>query len=177
MEAKGHLARRYAQAIFELDKERIAEWQAGLEKVSRLSQDTVVATYLESPAVHFQDKTRLLHEKLGEVSPFVLNLVYHLLTRSRLEMVPDIAAEYGRLVDSYQGIERAQVITAVPLDDEDRLKLSQKLGDIIGKKVIIESESVDPDLIGGVVVRVAGKLMDGSIRSKLAALQEEIAKT
>jgi F0F1-type ATP synthase delta subunit len=53
--------------------------------------------------------------------------------------------------------------------------LSQKLSDITGKKVIIEPEYVDTSLIGGVIVRVAGKLLDGSTRNKLAALKKEIS--
>ncbi len=170
------LARRYAQAIFELDKNRVDELQADLARVATLSQDATVASYLGNPDFHFEDKARLLRAKLGDINPLVLNLVCVLLTRARLDVLPDIAAEYRHLVDSYHGVERAEVTTAVPLGDEDRLKLRQKLSDIIGKKVILESERVDPGLIGGVVVRVAGKLLDGSTSSKLAALKAEIAK-
>jgi len=173
--ARRFLARRYAQAIFELDKDRIAEWQSDLEKVISLGQDATIAAYLENPNIHFKDKARLLHERLGDVAPMMLNLVYLLLARSRLDMLPDIAAEYQRLVDSYRGIERAEVTTAVPLDDEDRRNLSQKLSDITGKKVIIEPEYVDTSLIGGVIVRVAGKLLDGSTQGKLAALKKELS--
>ncbi|GAI97035.1 unnamed protein product, partial [marine sediment metagenome] len=89
--------------------------------------------------------------------------------------LPDIAAEYQRLVDNYHGIERAEVTTAVPLNDESRRNLSQKLSHITGKKVIIEPEYVDPGLIGGVVVRVTGKLMDGSTQGKLEALKKKIS--
>lgn len=173
--ARRFLARRYAQAIFELDKDRIAEWQSDLEKVISLGQDATIAAYLENPNIHFEDKARLLHERLGDINPLILNLVYLLLTRSRLDMLPDIAAEYQRLVDSYHGIERAEVTTAIPLDDEARRNLSQKLSDITGKKVIIEPEYVDTSLIGGVIVRVAGKLLDGSTRGKLAALKKELS--
>ena len=173
--ARRFLARRYAQAIFELDKDRIAEWQSDLEKVISLGQDATIAAYLGNPNIHFKDKARLLHERLGDINPLALNLVYLLLTRSRLDMLPHIASEYQRLIDNYRGIERAEVTTAVPLDDEDRLKLSQHLSKIIGKKVILKPECVDPSLIGGVIVRVAGKLLDGSTRNKLAALKKEIS--
>jgi len=173
--ARRFLARRYAQAIFELDKDRIAEWQSDLEKIISLGQDATIAAYLENPNIHFEDKARLLHDRLGDINPLVLNLVYVLLARSRLDMLPDIAVEYQRLVDSYRGIERAEVTTAVPLDDEARRNLSQKLSDITGKKVIIEPEYVDTSLIGGVIVRVAGKLLDGSTRGKLAALKKELS--
>ena len=169
-------ARRYARAVFELEeKDRTAEWQADLDKIISISKDATIAAYLENPKIHFEDKARLLHESLSDVNPMVLNLVYVLLARSRLDMLPDIAAEYKRLADDYQGIKRAEVTTALPLDDETRVKLSQNISKLIGKKVVLETEYVNPDLIGGVVVKVAGKLLDGSTRGKLAALKKEIS--
>lgn len=170
-------ARRYAQAVFELgDKEHIADRQAELEEIANLGRDATIAAYLENPKIHFKDKFRLLNERLGDVDPMILNLVYLLITRDRVNMLPDIAAEYQYLVDECNGVERAEVTTAVPLDDEARRNLIQKLSDITGKKIIIESEYVDPALIGGVVVKVAGKLMDGSTQGKLEALKKKIGK-
>jgi len=169
-------ARRYARAVFELEeKDRTAEWQADLDKIISISNDAIIGAYLGNPKIHFEDKARLLHESLSDVNPMVLNLVYVLLARSRLDMLPDIAAEYKRLADDYQGIKRAEVTTALPLDDETRVKLSQNISKLIGKKVVLETEYVNPDLIGGVVVKVAGKLLDGSTRGKLAALKKEIS--
>ena len=91
MAVKGS-ARRYARAVFELDgKDRTAEWQADLNKIVSISKDATIAAYLENPKIHFEDKARLLHERLSEVNPMVLNLVYVLLTRSRLDMLPDLS--------------------------------------------------------------------------------------
>ncbi len=168
--------RRYAQAMFDiaLEKKELDRWQSDMEKVARLGQDATIAAYLGNPKVPFEDKARLLSEKLADLDPIVLNLVYLLLTKGRLDMLADIADEYQRLLDSCRGIEQAEVTTAVPLDDEDKLKLSQHLGDIVGKEVVLELE-VDPGIIGGFVARVAGKLLDGSTRGKLAALKKEIS--
>ncbi len=175
--ARRFSAGRYGRAIFELalEKEELDRWQSDLEKVMSLGQDATIAAYLENPKVHLDDKIRLLSRRLGDIDPLVLNLLYLLLARGRLNMLPDVAHAYQRLLDSYHGIERAEVTTAVPLDDEARLKLSQHLSDIIGKEVLLEPE-VDPGLIGGVVVRVAGKLLDGSTQGKLAALRREITR-
>ncbi|GAH86373.1 unnamed protein product, partial [marine sediment metagenome] len=129
---------------------------------------------LKSPKFHFDDKARLLSERLGDINPLALNLVYLLVVRSGLGMVGDIADEYQRLLDSYRGIEQAEVITAIPLDDEDKQKLGERLGAVVGKKVVLKSE-VDSSLIGGIITRVGGKLLDGSTRSKLEALKRELA--
>jgi F-type H+-transporting ATPase subunit delta len=173
--ARKYSARRYARAVFEiaLEKQRLDEWQSGLEEMARLAGDRSVASYLESPDISFEDKARLLSERLGDVEPLVLNLVYLLIARGRFGMLIDITDEYQRLLDKYNNIERAEATTAIPLDEGDKKRLAEKLGSITGKKVILEDE-IDHDLIGGVVVRVAGKLLDGSTRGKLEALKREL---
>ena len=77
-------------------------------------------------------------------------------------------------MDSYRGIEQAEVTTAFPLDDEDKLRLEERLGATVGKKVVLKPE-VDSSIIGGIVARIGGKLLDGSTRSKLVALKRELA--
>ena len=171
-------ARRYAQAVFEiaLGKKELERWQSDLQKiVDAIGDDTFLAA-LESPKIKFDDKARLLSERLGEVNPLALNLVHLLITRASIGMIGDIAEEYQRLLDSYHGIEPAEVITAVPLDDKDIQKLTENLSALVGKKVVLKS-AVDSSVIGGVVARVGGKLLDGSTRCRLAALRRELVGT
>jgi F-type H+-transporting ATPase subunit delta len=89
-------------------------------------------------------------------------------------MIGEIADEYQRLLDSYHGIERAEVTTAVALDDKEKQRLEEQLGVVVGKKVVLEPK-VDSSLIGGIVARVGGKLLDGSTHSKLMALKNALA--
>ena len=91
-----------------------------------------------------------------------------------MSAVGDIADEYQRLLNAYRGIDEAEVLTAVPLDDGDKQRLAERLGAVVGKKVIIKAE-VDSSLIGGVVARIGGKLIDGSTRSRLEALKKELS--
>jgi F-type H+-transporting ATPase subunit delta len=67
----------------------------------------------------------------------------------------------------------ADVITAVPVDDKDKEKLAERIGTLVAKKVLVKPE-VDPEILGGIIARVGGKLLDGSTRSKLAALKKEL---
>lgn len=167
--------RRYAQAIFEiaLEAKELDKWQVDLKRIVSLVSDTELMTLLESPKLHFDDKARLLSEQLKGVSPLALNLVLLLVARGRLDTSGEIVDDYQRRLDSYRGIETAEVVTAIPLDDADRVKLAEHLGEIVGKKVVIKTE-VDPDLIGGIVARIGGKLLDGSTRSRLTALKKEM---
>ena len=171
-------ARRYAQAVFEmaLENKELERWQSDLQKIVDAVADDTFLAVLESPKIKLDDKTRLLSERLGDINPLTLNLVLLLITRAGIGMIRDIADEYRHLLDSYHGIEPAEVVTAVPLDDKDKQKLTENLSALVGKKVVLKSE-VDSNVIGGIVARVGGKLLDGSTRSKLAELKRELVGT
>jgi F-type H+-transporting ATPase subunit delta len=168
-------ARRYAQAIFEiaLEKNELELWQADLQKIAgAIANDTFLAA-LESPKIKLEDKSALLQKLPGGINSLAVNLVLMLIARSGVAMITEIAVEYQRMLDDYHGIEMADVITAVPIDDKDKEKLAEKLSALVAKKVTLKSE-VDPEILGGIIARVGGKLLDGSTRSKLAALKREL---
>jgi F-type H+-transporting ATPase subunit delta len=169
-------ARRYARAVFEiaLEKKELDKWQSDLKQIAALGDDADFMAVIENPKVGFDKKEKLLAEVLKDVTPLARNLVYLLVSRGRFSMIGDIAAEYHRLLDGYRGIEHAEVVTAVPLDAKEKKKLEEHLGEVIGKKVVLES-SVDPSLVGGMIARVGGKLLDGSTHSRLLALKKELA--
>ena len=169
-------ARRYAQAVFSIAMERneLDRWQSDLGKIASLVEDATIVAVLESPKFHFDDKAKLLSAQLGDVNPLALNLVYHLVTRGRLGLMSEIADEYQRLVDSYRGVEQAEVITAISLGDEDKLMLRERLETVVGKTVELKPK-VDASLIGGIIARIGDKLIDGSTRGKLEALKKDLA--
>ncbi len=175
--ARGVYARRYAQAVFEiaLERKQLDRWQSDLRKIVSLGEDARLIALLESPKFPFDDKAGLLSKRLGDINPLALNLVYLLVAKGRLSMAGDIAEEYQRRLDNYRGIEQAEVTTAVTLDDEDRQRLTEHLGAVVGKKVVLKAE-VDSSLTGGIIARIGGKLLDGSTRSKLEALKRELIR-
>lgn len=168
-------ARRYAQAVFEiaLERQELDKWQQDLDKIAVLGEDPSLTVLLENPKMRFDDKARIFAGALKDVSPMALNLINVLVAKGRLSLIPDIAVHYREMLDAQRGIERASVTTAVPIDDEDKRRLEARLGAMINKKVILTPD-VDADLLGGVVARMGGKLLDGSVRSRLAALKDEI---
>jgi len=90
-------------------------------------------------------------------------------------MAGDIADEYQRLLDSYRGIAQAEVTTAVPLDDEDKTRLTERLSAVVGKKVVLKPQ-VDSSLLGGIIARIGYRLLDGSTSSRLAALKRALER-
>jgi F-type H+-transporting ATPase subunit delta len=166
--------RRYAQAVFEiaLEKKGLEKWRSDLDKMASAVGDVEFLAVLESPKIKFEEKSRLL-EKLSGIDALALNLVRLLIARGGVNMLPEIAAEFGHMVDDYHGIQTAAVVTAVPIDEKEQEKLAQTLGAMIDKKIVLQP-AVAPEIIGGIVARVGGKLLDGSTRSKLMALKKDL---
>jgi F-type H+-transporting ATPase subunit delta len=167
-------ARRYARAVFEiaLEKNELERWRSDLDKIVEAVGDEAFLAVLESPKIKFEDKSRLLAH-LGGIDPLALNLVRLLIARGGVNMLPEIAAEYRRMLDEYHGIQTAAIVTAVPLDKREEDKLAKILGDRVGKKVVLQP-AVAPEIIGGIVARVGGKLLDGSTSGRLTALKKEL---
>ena len=171
-------ARRYSQAIFRmaLEKKDMNRWQSDLRKASSLMKDTALFSLIANPQVEVDKKSKTLEQRLGDVNPMVIKLLLLLAAKSRLALIDDIAEEYQASVDNYRGIEGteiAEVTTAIPLDDDYQLKVAERITEIIGKPVLLKPK-VDPGIVGGIVIRVGDKLIDGSIRTKLAALRKDL---
>jgi F-type H+-transporting ATPase subunit delta len=176
--ATGASARRYAQAVFQiaLEKNEIAKWRSELETVAATLGDPQLRALLEDPKLSFQKKKDLTGKCLPGLSPLALNLCYLLVSKQALAVVEQIRDEFNRMADAHEGLEHATVTTAVALDDQDKVRLSQHLATLTGKRVSVDTQ-VDPDIIGGFVARIGDKLLDGSTRARLEALKKRLVES
>jgi F-type H+-transporting ATPase subunit delta len=165
----------YARAIFEIALERneLNKWHSDLEKMTDLAKDTVLLTLLNSPKLKFEDKAKMVNDRLPGMGTLIRNLAYLLIVKRKMNLIGGITKQYQQMVDNYYGIEHAEITTAIQLEDADKMKMDKVLSKILGKKLIIETK-VDPAIIGGLVVRVNGKLLEGSTRNKLLSLKKEL---
>lgn len=173
--AKGISARRHAQAVFQIamEKKNLEAWQADLQRIADALKHPQLVTLLENPKLHFSEKEKVLQNILKGVSPVAMNLVYFLVVKNRLRIVEDLVAEYQRLMNAHYGRETADVITAIPLSDEEKERLQKRLAMITRKEIVINTQ-VDPDIIGGLVAKVGDQLIDGSVRTKLKELKKSL---
>ncbi len=169
-------AKRYAQAVFLIARQRqeLDHWLDDLRSLSALEHTDAFVKALETPNLSFDDKARLLSDRYPAISALAVNLVNLLIERRRVILLPQIFEEYQRLLDAYRGVQRAEVVTAVELTQENRLAIEARLSEVTGKKVVI-TPKVDSTIIGGIVARFDGKLLDGSTKSRLEALKKQIA--
>ena len=165
------LARRHAQAIFQiaLTQKTLDTWRIDLKSLAQVLSDEQTQHFWDNPRVRLDNKLSVLKNLLTGVNPLVLNLAGLLMARGRLGIAGDIVVEYERLVDAHYGIEHAEVVTAVPLDEANQQRLSLELGQALGKKVTVKAK-VDPVLIGGMVVKIGDRVIDGSLKARLENL-------
>ncbi len=176
--ARAGSAKRYAQAVFQLAREKneVERWRFELRTIAETLSDPQLRAILEDPKVHLTEKEKLVSKCLPDIRQLALNFSYILVAKQMLGILKQIVSEYERMADAYQGLEHAKVITAVPLDEQDREKLSGRLATLTGKKILLETE-VDPAIIGGFVARIGDQLIDGSSRAKLEALKRRLIQT
>lgn len=169
--------KRHAQAILQLalKDNSLEQWLADLKRLEGIAANTTFRVVLESPRLSLQEKLSVLKEPLQGLDPLAMNLLALLSSRGRLRLIPGIAAEYGRLVNAQRGLEAAEVITAIPLEEGEVKALAGRLEALMGKKLSV-SARVEPAILGGVVARVGDQLLDGSLRSRLKALRKSLVE-
>jgi F-type H+-transporting ATPase subunit delta len=168
-------ARRYAEAAFEIARESGTEdrWSEGLSLVAAAFSNPEMAAVMQEARISTADKISIAEKTLAGVDPLTLNLVRLLVQRGRTALTPQIAEAFQELADAQRGIAHALVTTAVPLSEGEARAVAEKLGEITGKQVVVETR-VDEAIIGGLVARLGDKLIDGSTRSRLAALKRRL---
>jgi F-type H+-transporting ATPase subunit delta len=170
-------AKRYALAALELAQERgeADVWLDAVRQIADFMSDTEVRRVLEDTRVGRDPKQRLVEAALSDLPPLPLNLARLLVRKNRTSLAGEIAAQFGQLLETQRGISRARAVTAVPMGDAERDALSRRLQEQTGREVILET-SVDPALLGGVVVQIGDRLVDASTRAKLRALRESLVR-
>jgi F-type H+-transporting ATPase subunit delta len=170
-------AKRYAEAVFQIAREQnnIELWLKDLAKITALSGVQEFVAVLNNPALPDEAKKNLLDSQFKTDNKTALNLIYLLVSKGKFNLIQGIDQTFRQLVDELQGIDKAEVTTALPLDAEEKQKVIQYLEKMRGRKVII-TEKVDERIIGGIIARVGGQIIDGSTASRLAALGNELAE-
>lgn len=174
----GSVSRRYAKALLDIGiaKQEFHPIGKELERLAdtfRTSPD--LRTVLENPVFPLE-KRRLVLDELARrlaLSRAVRNFVMLLLDKGRINALPDISRAYRELVDQYAGRVRATVTSARPLDPALEQRLKNALEKQTGKVVVLEKRE-DPAILGGLVTQVGDLVYDGSVRSQLAALREDL---
>jgi F-type H+-transporting ATPase subunit delta len=166
--------RRYAQAAFGIAKDAnaVAQWRSELDDVAAVLAESQLAPVLADARIPV-DRRMAMAERALSVSPLVLNLAKLLIRKGRSLDARAVADAFNRMADEHEGIAHAEITTAVELTPDQLNAIASRLTTSMGKNVRATGV-VDPGIIGGVIVKVGDRLVDGSIRTRLKRLRREL---
>lgn len=181
-----HVSGRYAQALFLFTEKHAAK--AGQPLVGLLERTlgdlravaelvrpgSRLGGFLANPQVNPNDKRRVLETGLkGRAMPSVAVFTDLLLRKKRLRYVDAITKEFQELVERAQGLQRAQVVSAVALERGEVARLHAELERTTGKKIVL-TETLDASLVGGAYVRIGDRIIDRSVRTLLETISHQL---
>jgi len=170
-----NVGRRYASGIFQVAQEAntIDAWRAELTKLDELLQDDVLVAAFQNPVVGVKRRMELAKLLAPELRPETQNLLRLLVEHHRTRYMHEIREAFERLADEASGIVHAAVTTAIDLDPDDRKRYEQELARKLGRTVSVTFVT-DPAVVGGATIQIGDHLIDGTVRTQLARLRQEL---
>lgn len=170
------MAGRYASALFSLarDEQSTDRVAAALKTFDDLiAESPDLQRLVRSPVFSAEAQTRALGALLDKagISGVAANFIKLVAVKRRLFAIREMIVDYNKLYDSHRGVARAEVTSAAALSNEHVAALKEALKAVTGGKNVEISANVDPSIIGGLVVRLGSRMVDGSLKTKLNAIR------
>ena len=174
------LARRYARALLDIGQEerQVRRVLSEVERFARLlAESPDLREVLEATHINRRDKQAVLEATVSPAGflPVTRNFLRLLVDKRRMNILPQILPELRRMVEELEGIERVEVIVPETLSETQRDFLKALLEQQTGKRIELE-EKLDPAVLGGMVVKVGSTVYDGSVRTQLFQIRENLQK-
>jgi ATP synthase F1 delta subunit len=172
------IAQVYARALFEVAKEhdQLDEVREQLEMFTdALERNRELAVFFFSPYFSTQEKKDGLKRAVSGAEPAVMNFLEALIERHRMPAIYRIRATFQELWDRENRLLPVEVTSAIELDEATVRSIGERIGDQTGEKVELSSR-VEPEIIGGIVLRVGNFILDASIRNRLEQLRKQVAQ-
>ncbi|HYF58813.1 MAG TPA: F0F1 ATP synthase subunit delta [Burkholderiaceae bacterium] len=169
------IARPYAEAAFKLAAEAHAlpEWSDALARLAAVVRTDAAREMIGNPRMTAAQIVGVVADVAGGLSAAQRNFASVLADNERLSVLPEIAVIFDGLRNAHEGVLDARIASAFPLDERQVADIVATLEAKHGRKVK-PTVSVDPDLIGGISIRIGDEVMDASVRGKLAQLADAL---
>jgi len=172
------IAEVYARSLFEVAKEHDV-----LDRVhdelgqfaGALSENRDLQVFLFSPYFSTKEKVEGLDKAVSGADETTINFLKLLIEKHRTPVIFRVRAEFDRLWEQENKLLPVQVTSAVPLDDATVRHIGDRIAAQTNRKVDLSS-NVDPDILGGIVVRVGNSVLDASIRNRLENFRKQVAR-
>jgi F-type H+-transporting ATPase subunit delta len=168
----------YGRSLFEAaldqDKLDVVREQVG-QFADALQSDHELQVFFFSPYFATEEKKDGLHRAVDGAEPIFLNFLELLLENHRMPAIFRIRREYDRLWEHYNRLLPVSVTSAVELDEETVRHIGDRIAEQTGRTIELSS-NVEPDILGGIVVRVGNQVLDASIRNRLETLRKQVVR-
>ncbi len=172
------LARVYARSLFEIAREQgkldVLREQLG-QFADALNDNRQLAVFFFSPYFSTTEKQEALGGVLDGADPAFLNFLSLLIENHRMPVIFRVRQQYERLWEEENRMLPVEITSAVALDEKTTEELGRTIGERAGRHVTLSSR-VDPDILGGIILRVGNSILDASIRNRLEQLRRHVAQ-
>ncbi|HLS24216.1 MAG TPA: F0F1 ATP synthase subunit delta [Pseudogracilibacillus sp.] len=171
------IAKRYAEALFQIGEENktldtLVKQFTNLKEVFVENEDFL--TYMNHPGVSGQDKASFIDQVFKKFEPVVVNTLKLLVERQRVELTPSIIKHFVQLVNDEKGIAEVTVQSVRELNKAEKKQLEKNLAKRFDKKTVHITNIVNPDILGGLHIRIGNTIIDGTIKNKLHRIERKI---
>lgn len=165
------IARPYAEAAFKLASETnsLPSWSEALARLAVVADTEIALELVGNPRLSTEQVAGLIADAAGQLSAEQQRFVQVLAENERVPVLPDIASAFETLRNAHEGVLDAQISSAYPLTDQQVADIVATLAERHGRQVKA-TVRVEPDLIGGVSIRIGDQVVDASVRGKLAQM-------
>jgi F-type H+-transporting ATPase subunit delta len=176
----GAMLEPYVEALLSLAKAHNLTEEFGTQTkaiLDALAGSPDLVEFLNSPVVKAADKKAVLQKVVGDsLHPFMLNFLMLLVDRNRMFCLAGICEQYQAALRKLKGIVLAEVTSAVALSDEQTATVRDKVKAMTGANDVELATTIDPSILGGVIIKVGSQLLDSSLRSQLRRIGMSISK-
>lgn len=174
------VASRYAKALFDStsdsgDVEKVAADLKALQDL--LSQVPEFTKFIENPSIAVVDKVQFADQQFGaSINLWVLRLIKILMENHRMAIFPQVVEHFSHLLNQRDNVTQAEIVTAVELEAELCKRLQKTLESTFHFSRVDIQNRVEPGLLGGIIVKIQDKVIDGSYIGRLEALRKQVGK-
>jgi F-type H+-transporting ATPase subunit delta len=172
------IAAVYSQALLEVGiaNERLDELHEQLGQLAdAIDADRNLQVFFFSPYFSTAEKQEGLARMVSDADPLLTNFMGLLIEKHRMPLIFRIRREFDHRWEEHNRMLAVSVTSAIALDERTVTQIGERIGERTGRRVSVTS-TVDPDILGGIVLRVGNSILDASIRNRLEQLRKQVAR-
>ncbi|RDY72306.1 F0F1 ATP synthase subunit delta [Halobacillus trueperi] len=171
------IAKRYADALFQLGKEKAKLEQFESELVTLrdvFRGNKEIISFLNHPRFSMEQKKKFVSDSFQSFSAEIVNTLKLLVERHREEIIVDMIGFYIEMMNDAKGIADADVYSVRELSEAEKQRISETFAPKVGKQSLNLTNIVDPSILGGLRLRVGNRIFDGSVSGKLRRIERKL---